>query len=243
MKIQETFVLCKGIGPKADENIRQAGIQNWQMALECPELLPLSPKKTESLLLELNNLKEDLEASRWERLVEKLPNKEHWRVLIDRQSECSYFDIETDGLSMYEGAPTVICCLHRGQMHTFIQGENLDDFPDLLLEVDQLVSFNGASFDVPYVQCYFNIPTLPCAHVDLRWICHHKGFKGGLKSIEKELGLTRDDDIHGVDGLEAVWLWERYDRYGDVSALKRLVKYCQADVWGLEVLARELSYL
>jgi|SaaInlStandDraft_1057018.scaffolds.fasta_scaffold09955_3 uncharacterized protein len=243
MKTQETFVLCKGIGPKADEKIRLSGIHNWKMALENPERLPLSPKKTEALLQELNSLTEDVESARWERLIGRLPNCEHWRVLMDRQKECSYFDIETDGLSMYEGAPTVICCLHKGKMHTFIQGENLEDFPDLLLDIDQLVSFNGASFDVPYVQCYFNLPTLPCAHVDLRWICHHKGLKGGLKSIERDLGLTRDEDIHGVDGLEAVWLWERYNRYGDNAALKRLVKYCQADVWGLEVLARELIYL
>jgi uncharacterized protein len=243
MKVQETFVLCKGIGPKADAKIRQSGILNWQMAIDCPELLPLSPKKTESLLSELEGLIEDLNKSRWEQLVQKLPNCEHWRVLEDRQKTCSYFDIETDGLSMYEGSPTVICCLHKGKMHTYIQGENLDDFPELLLDIDQLVSFNGASFDVPYIQTYFNIPTLPCAHVDLRWICHHKGLKGGLKSIEKELGLIRDDDIDGVDGMEAVWLWERYERYGDNASLKRLVKYCQADVWGLEVLAKEVSYL
>jgi len=243
MKIQETFILCKGIGPKADADIRQAGICNWQMALDCPDRIPLSPKKVDALVRELESLMADLTERRWERLVERLPTREHWRVLVDRNKDCSFFDIETDGLSMYEGAPTVICCLHRGEMHTFIRGDNLEDFPELLLKIDQLVSFNGSSFDVPYIQNYFNIPTLPCAHIDLRWICHHKGFKGGLKSIERELGLLRDDDLHGVDGLEAVWLWERYERYRDISALKRLVKYCQADVLGLEMLARELSYL
>ena len=61
------------------------------------------------------------------------------------------------------------------------------------------------------------------------------GYAGGLKKIEKEIGICRDDDLDGVDGFEAVRLWYKYKK-GDQAALDKLVKYNIADVENLKVM-------
>jgi uncharacterized protein len=241
-KTCETFLMLHGIGPGAEAKIKASGLSNWNLALEYPDQLPLKGEKKMAFINELERFREHFLTERLRPLVAALPTKEHWRILADFREKASYFDIETDGLSIYESEPTVICCHHRGQMLTFIRGQNLDDFCNILPEIELMVSFNGASFDVPFVQNYFDMPTFPCPHVDLRWICHHKGLKGGLKQIERDIGLVREEGVEGVDGMEAVYLWQRYQRRGDVASLKRLVHYCQADVFGLVELAKEIEY-
>ena len=78
----------------------------------------------------------------------RLPSREQWRVLAHWFDRASFFDIETSGLDA-DSIVTLVCCYHRGQPLRFLADENLDDFLDLLDEIRLLVSFNGASFEVP----------------------------------------------------------------------------------------------
>ncbi len=240
--IEQCFTMAPGIGPKAEEKIKSIGYQSWENIIADPQGLPLSSEKKSGLVntvLKCQRLKEEGSLSQ---LIQLLPTKEHWRVFFDYSDKASYFDIETTGISLYDDEPTVIGCYHQDKMLVYLNGDNLDDFLDLLHDVELLVSFNGTSFDVPFVQEHFHIPTLPCPHVDLRWICHHKGLKGSLKQIEKDIGLVRDDGVEGVDGREAIILWQKYKLYGMESALKKLVDYCCADVLGLVDLGKEIKY-
>ena len=172
--------------------------------------------------------------------TQAFPNKEHWRILSHFKNDLSYFDIETSGLSFYDSEISVISCYHQNEMRTYVNGDDLDDFLDLLENIKCLVSFNGASFDVPFVQETFNIPTFPCPHIDLRWVCYHKGMKGTLKEIEKDCGVYRSESITGVDGYEAVLLWEKYKRFGVSKALEKLIEYCEADVEALVEVTNEV---
>lgn len=174
--------------------------------------------------------------------VARLPPLEQWRVLAQWFARASYFDIETSGLEA-GSIVTLVCCFHEGQPLRFLADENLDDFLDLLESVKLLVSFNGASFDVPRVLDRFHIPELPCAHVDLRWLCHHAGWKGGLKKIEKALGLRRPADLDGLGGAEAVWLWHAWSEKRDERARRTLERYCSADTVMLKLLAGKLCAL
>ena len=61
------------------------------------------------------------------------------------------------------------------------------------------------------------------------------GYSGGLKSIERQAGIQRDDDLKEVDGYEAVRLWYKYKR-GDSEALRTLLRYNQADIENLKIL-------
>lgn len=151
----------------------------------------------------------------------------------------AFFDIETAGLAA--GSPvTLIVAQRAGRPHTFVLGENLDDFLDWLDGVELLVSFNGATFDVPRVLGHFRIPALPCAHLDLREVAKRVGLRGGLKKIEKELGIERPADLQGLTGEDADWMWRAWARDRDASMRDRLIRYCQADVHGLQVLAERL---
>ena len=56
-----------------------------------------------------------------------------------------------------------------------------------------------------------------------------------LKAIEKEFGLSRDPDIDGMNGLEAIRLRKDYQR-GDRAALDLLIQYNNADIVNLQPL-------
>ena len=73
------------------------------------------------------------------------------------------------------------------------------------------------------------------AHIDLRFALASLGYRGGLKAVERSLGLRRDPAIQDVDGFEAVRLWHRYRR-GDRTALRKLALYNLTDVVNLAAL-------
>jgi hypothetical protein len=76
--------------------------------------------------------------------------------------------------------------------------------------------------------------------VDLRWLCHHAGWRGGLKKIERAIGIRRPPDLDGVGGEEAVWLWRAWDERRDECARRTLERYCSADTAMLKLLAGRL---
>ncbi len=73
-------------------------------------------------------------------------------------------------------------------------------------------------------------------HFDLCFGAKKVGLTGGLKRIEAEIGIVREDDTVGIDGYEAVLLWQRARR-GDSSALDLLVRYNREDTVNLMELA------
>ena len=187
--------------------------------------------------------KSALEHSNIQFFVDHFKTSEHWRILDTYLDKASYFDIETTGFSSYDSEISVIVCHHKGKSYTFVNGDNLDDFLDLLDDVELMVSFSGTSFDVPFVINSFRIPEFPCPHVDLRWIAYHTGLTGGLKFIEEQLDMKRPDHLQGVDGFEAVILWDEWKRKGDMEALSKLIVYCQYDVESLAKLAPRILEL
>lgn len=175
-------------------------------------------------------------------LVKNFSPSNHWRILEEYFKEISYFDVETTGLTRYDSVITVIVCFHKGRLYTYLRGENLNEFLDLLEDVALLASYNGNSFDLPFVLDSFHIPELPCPHIDLRWVCYHADLKGGLKAIEAKCGINRPVDLIGIDGFEAVYLWNKWLNEKDSDAKKKLIRYCQADVISLiYILQKTLS--
>ena len=228
-----------GIGPAAEAKIKAKGYAHWQSVLAQPGDLPLGAKTSSALLQFLDRSQRALEQDNIQFFIDHLANKEQWRLLATYFDRLSYFDIETSGLD-YDAYITCVACYHQGKVHTFVRDENLDDFLDLLEEVHLLVSFNGSSFDVPFMLRTYHIPELPCPHIDLRWACYHEQHRGGLKHIERSLGIRRPLDLDGVDGAEAVWLWFRWLQYQDRPARQRLLRYCAADVLTLQLVTASL---
>jgi uncharacterized protein YprB with RNaseH-like and TPR domain len=71
--------------------------------------------------------------------------------------------------------------------------------------------------------------------------CWKNDLYGGLKRVEQILGIHRDTE--GVDGLQAMRLWERHNRNGDAEALQTLLRYNREDIENLESVAVKLGIL
>ncbi len=63
------------------------------------------------------------------------------------------------------------------------------------------------------------------------------GYRGGLKAIETQLDIIRTADLHGLNGHDAVLLWNRWQHSHDREARERLLGYNEADCVNLEQLA------
>ena len=113
-----------------------------------------------------------------------------------------------------------------------MQGQNLDDFIDEIYKYKVIVTYNGKSFDIPFIENYFNI-RLDHAQIDLRYVLYSLGFRGGLKGCERQMGMDRGD-LSDIDGFFAVLLWDEYQRTGDQKALDTLLAYNIQDTVTLE---------
>lgn len=236
--IDGAFLHIPGIGPARCAQLQQAGICCWSDLLAHADQLRPKLRVAAAELCRRGLAARD--AHDIDFFVRHLAPRDHWRILGEYLAEVSYFDVETAGLE-HDAPITTIVCWHRGRLHCFLEHENLDDFLTLLDDVALLASFNGNAFDVPRLLSTFHIPHLPCPHLDLRWICYHRGMKGGLKEISRQAGLLRPKDLQSADGALAVHWWLRWQQTGDRHARDCLVRYCAADVLLLVLLAEQLS--
>ncbi len=168
----------------------------------------------------------------------RLKTRDHWRLYPDFKEQVCFLDIETTGLG-YENDITVVGVYDGVEVRSFVKGDNLSEeaLAEEFSRYSLIVSFYGSAFDVPFIKAKYPNLNLNLPHMDLCFASRKIGLRGGLKSIEREIGLARDDDIAGVDGFEAVRLWRRWERRGDKDAFTRLLDYNRADVVNLETLA------
>ncbi|MGW8193572.1 MAG: ribonuclease H-like domain-containing protein [Desulforhopalus sp.] len=232
--LEHTFCHIPGIGPKTERKLWAAGITTWN---GWNSRLPV--RLSAATLAEAQNI---LEAS--SRALEsdpkffttKLGSTEPWRILPHYRSKTAYLDIETTGLDDFADITTI--ALYDGrEIYTYVNGQNLEDFPRDIFNYQVLVSYNGKTFDIPVLEKYFKI-RLDQAHIDLRYVLARLGYKGGLKGCEKSLGLHRGG-LEGVDGYFAVQLWRLFKQENDQRALETLLAYNIEDTVNLERLAVE----
>ena len=236
--IGEALQHCIGVGPVRLARLHDAGVRSWTDVLDYPDRIPAGCRA--ELVQESRRCLAALESANIQYFVDRFAPKDKWRILTHFLDQTTFFDIETLGLE-YDAPITVIVCWHAGQLRTFVEHENLDDFLTLLDQVSLLASFNGSSFDVPRVLDAFHIPALPCAHLDLRWLCYHRGLIGGLKDITIRMGITRPPDLQHANGALAVQLWSAWKDRNDRGAREYLIRYCAADVLLLVAIAERLS--
>lgn len=235
--LRATFLHLSGVGPVTEAELWQAGLRDWRDLLARESALGLSKDVRARLGRELDASERALAEHDAAWFGRRLPEREHWRLYPEFQGETAFLDIETTGLSPYEGIVTVVGVHGSGRTRSFVAGEDLEELPAYLRRFQILVTFNGSRFDVPFLLVAFPQLIVPPVHIDLRFLLYRLGHAGGLKRIEERLGIGDRSGVEGIHGLDAVRLWQEYRR-GNASALDRLVRYNRADTVNLEPLLR-----
>jgi uncharacterized protein YprB with RNaseH-like and TPR domain len=156
----------------------------------------------------------------------------------------AYLDIETTGLSPADCMVTVVgIYVCNGEDGRVIQLVGKDISADGLLEALQGVrlihTYNGSRFDLPFLRYCLGMDLRRMyPHRDLMYDCWSKNLYGGLKAVERQLGIERR--LKDVNGYEAVRLWWKYVDSFDLEALNKLLEYNREDVVNLRALRDRL---
>lgn len=150
----------------------------------------------------------------------------------------AYLDIETDE----RNAVTVVGLYRPDRGIVQLVGDEIsrDALLAALEGVDIIVTYNGSRFDIPVLEKRLGVDLRTrFASLDLMYECWRRRLFGGLKAVERRLGIGRG--VADVDGREAMRLWRRHIDENDASALDVLVAYNRDDVLNLVELERKLA--
>jgi uncharacterized protein len=237
--LEKTYVHVEGIGYATERRLWEQGADCWQSFLARPDAFRVPRLPAAALQETIRRSQAALEAGDARFFARCLPSRDHWRALRSFPGRVAYLDIETDGGTDFDSV-TVIGLYDGSELRQFVRGENLLEFEEVFPEVALVVTFFGGGFDIPVLRRAF--PRLPFdqLHLDLCPALRRLGFKGGLKSIERQLGFSRGEETAGLDGWDAVRLWREW-RWGREASLRTLLAYNAEDVVNMLPLA-ELAY-
>lgn len=224
MRLESSFIQIDGIGEVTERRLWERGVTSWDAARDVDVLRRDQRAAVDSYCADARAALNAADAAFF---CSALPARQTWRLADTFATDCAALDIETTGLDRHRDVVTTVSVADRSGVETLVRGRDLtrERLADLLADVCVLVTFNGTRFDIPFLERAFDL-TIDAAHVDLLYPCRELGLSGGLKPVERELGIERA--VPDVDGREAVELWYRY-RDGDDAALDRLVTYNRED--------------
>jgi len=221
--LTSSFIQVPGVGAKSEELIWRKGVHSWKEFETQEGSVDLPPGKVAKIRAYLDACSEHLEKKDAAFFANLLPKSELWRLYPEFRDSVAFVDIETTGLSQYYNEITLVGLYDGREYKAYIAGHNLDDFPKDLARYQLIITFNGSLFDLPFLRKKFPNITWP-AHIDLRFFLTRLGFAGGLKVIERDLGIRRPDEMAGLDGFDATVFWNRYV-HGKIEGLRLLVDY------------------
>ncbi len=233
-----TFIHLNGIGEKNEIMLYQNGIYCWDDLLKAKNINNISSDKLEKIKNEVRESYKKYYEKDINFFLHRLSSKNAWRIYKEFKKYCCFLDIETDGTSGMDSEITLIGVYSENGYKCYINGKNLESFEDDILKYDLIITFNGKVFDLPMINKNFRTRYFTnIAHIDMKPVCSNMDnkFKGGLKTLERKIGLYRPPDIRDLDGYDAVKLWERY-LYGEKNCLKTLIEYNKYDVVNLSKL-------
>jgi uncharacterized protein len=236
--LRHSFIHAPGVGSRTERWLWDNGVRHWDDLPDAASLRGVGPAVHRSLADSIAAGRQALTSGDSGYFQRRLPARDAWRIYGEFREGARFLDIETDGLSWGDRI-TVIGVADGTRAQAFVAGRDLERFASFLRGGTVLITFNGKAFDVPFIRRAFPGVRLPGAHIDLMHVCRRLGLRGGLKRVEREVGLHRGD-LDGVDGSWAVALWRRHQA-GDARALAALVRYNLEDVVNLRYLM-DLAY-
>ncbi len=233
--IQQSFVLLDRVGERKEQRIRNQGISDWYDFIQAEHVKGLSSKSKKYFDRQLMRAQQALRCEDMSYFLQHLPLREHWRLYEHFRDDAVFLDIEIDSIS----GDLLMVGLYDGEdVKTLVRGNlDMDGLRRELMRHKLLVSFNGSVFDVPFLRKRYPkaIPNMP--HLDLRFACKRIGLSGGLKDIEKQLGIERPQQVKDMYGGDVYLLWRKYLATGDDEFLNILIEYNEQDVVNLKPIA------
>ncbi len=163
--------------------------------------------------------------------------------VLTKKLRTAYLDIETS----YQGEITVVGIYYPPDELIQLVGDEIHrtNLVRALDSAEKVCTYNGSRFDLPVIRLKTGLDvSMLWLHCDLMLDCWRQGLRGGLKRVEEVLGIPRQ--TAGMDGRDALRLWEIYRTQGDEEALRLLLQYNRDDVVNLAILdnkLREMSSL
>ncbi len=240
-----SFIFAKGLTDDLERALWGKGITSWELLRQYPE---------EAAMV--------LGAGRGQKLVEQVaeaqsaharidlpwfranwPERELWRLWqgYAADNRIAFVDIETTGLTPGYDQITVIGLADATGATAFVAGrpqpgdEPLERFREAIRPYQLIVTYNGTGFDLPFIEKSFRESNFRFEqpHLDIMLTARSLGLQGGLKDMEKLVGIERPADIKDMRGAEAIQLWGQWKNTGDAAAYRRLTTYCKADCTNL----------
>lgn len=238
--LNNTYIHIPGVGKSLERKIWAQGIHTWEEFLEMGDRISIPSARKARICEGIKKSSEHLAAKDCYFFSQCLPSAEHWRAYPLFSDSVAFVDIETTGLSQHRDKITVVGIYDGRESKVYVRDINLDEIVEEFSKYRLLVSFNGARFDLPFIKSEFPEIEFKQLHIDLMYPLRRIGYSGGLKNIEKLLGISRSEDTEGMTGFDAVKLWKQYER-GDREALDKLIKYNKEDIVNLKTII-ELTY-
>jgi len=243
--IRHTFSVLDGVGERLERKLWSEGVLTWDDFVREDPVPFISRQKSTVMKETILYFSEELNRSNPEPFKSFLRQREHWRLFDTFRSDIVCLDIETNGLPPDRGGNvTVVGIYDCREWRYLIKGESLtpERLQDELSGYKLLVTFFGSTFDIPFLEKCFPGFRLGMPHFDICYGARSVGLKGGLKKLEVSSGLSRAEDVKGMNGYDAVLLWRRWLR-GDSRALELLLQYNREDTVNLLPLAERIYKL
>jgi uncharacterized protein len=243
--ITSCFSILPGIGRSREKSIHAEGVTSWVRFLEKERVRGISlgrKKYYDRILLRLTRALQQFDART---LNERISQKEMHLLYSHFREDALFLDIETSGTGK-RSYITVIGMYDGQNTKTLVQGINLyaDTLYREIRKYKMIVTFNGACFDLPFLERFYPGLTTNLLHFDVRFACQKLGLHGGLKQVEHDLSLRRPKIVDGMHGGDALTLWRMFKGSQDPYYLDLLVEYNNEDVINLlhvaDYVAREL---
>jgi uncharacterized protein YprB with RNaseH-like and TPR domain len=230
VRIEQSYIPVRGVGETRERKLWEAGATDWNRFE--PDLLgEKTGARVESFI---ERAEPRLEANDADFFANQFPDRSQWRLYENFRNETLFLDIETTGLDEHRDVVTTVSVHRDGETETLVRGRDLtaDRLRTLFDDAELLCTFNGVQFDVPFLETELGY-SIDLPHLDLRFLCQRLGLTGGLKEIERSIGIEREQP--DISGRDAIRLWREYER-GDQAALETLIEYNRADTVNLQSL-------
>ena len=228
--IRKSFIFLEKVGFGKEKNIWNSGIKDWNDFLRVDKIKGISVRSKEYYNRKIKEAKEALVNEESNYFIGKLAAVETWRLYDYFKEETGYLDIEVDSV----GKVIVVGISDYYNSNYFVKGVNLSkgEIEKELSKYKLIVTFNGGAFDLPKLRKEMGI-VVKVAHLDLKQLCVNLGLVGGLKEVEKRLGLGRPAHLYG----NPVDLWKAFHASGDREYLDLLLEYNGEDIENLKSVA------